>query len=648
MPEYKSDDDYDIRQEELRQDIHYIREYWTPRNQLVEEFRRYMSGRNLVKAPVGVKYTIKTQHTYVLPALVNEKVSRFMSIPEIQAIPFDSIDPEGRELSTEIERWINVQQYEMERVSGGNVWDKVTLDAILLDCGVERIDRNPMHFWPEMVAHEGTEYQYNGEARDNYKKDKGSCLRTTYVPLEYTFPLYDGSFLSENFEYEQRSLDAVLKAFPDTSRQLSHLKDDNKTKDIILVHHTTPYHHAIYAIDPSSGGYTNQMRNDRENVWLGNTGELVYLYHYAHNLCRDPHNYVSGRFGGWQTSEGGILDIGKGILHLNETLDELNTQIYTNIRATKWPSFVFKVDPEKRGFNEKGPPKAPVVPEGGDITMYVGEELTPLMQAQEDPVLSWYYGILQSQITRLGGNPALFGENQPGVRTGYQQALQIAEAEGVDKKLEEHLAQGVINRATIICQHIKALDEKVWVFYTEKKQGKKTGRYLSLDPKDLTPMPRFDARVRKPRPVDFIAALRAAKEASDERQGKGPLLSDDTILSDILARDEPDVERKKKLVEAMQNKILASGVLDQRIGDALNIRLAQDAAPTVNPGMAGQVNSAMLQAIQGMTPNSVGQGGVNPQTLSATMAPGLPPGPVTNDSQPENRIGEDVSRAEML
>ena len=610
-----------------------------------------MSGRNTVNAPTVTKYTIKVVHTYVLATLVNEKLSRFLSIPEVQVIPNDEIDPEGREHSTRIERGLNVMQSEMERLGDGAVWDRVLLDAILLDGGVERIDRSPRHFWPELVAKEGTADQLTDLKREAYKKEMGIPIRATYVPLEYVYPIYDGSFVTQNFEYEIRSLESILRAYPENSRELSHLREDRKTKDLYVLHVSDAKHHAIYAMLNNKGNLSEQLRNNRELEKP--EGELIYLDSYEHKLGRVPYNFVSGRFGGWKTSEGGIVDIGKGILHHNEILDELATQVYTNIRATKWPAWKFYVDPEKRGFNEKGPPKPPVVAEGGDITMYVGEDLQPLQQPQEDPVVSWFYTLMQGQLTRLGGNPALFGESQPGVRTGYQQALQISEAEGVDAKLESHLAQGVVNRATLIALHIRALNEEVYCHYTQTKKGKKTGSYIRVDPEDLTPMPRFEARVRKPRPVDFIAAIRAAIDASSEREGKGPLLSDDTILSDILAREAPDIEYKKKLMERGKIKILESGLLEKRVGDALNIKMAQESAPQIDPNMVPGVDPALIQAIQMIVQQSLGQGGINPATLNATVvnpnqSPGMRPGPVATDPQPENRIGEEVNRAESL
>lgn len=641
--------DYTPEPEKIKQDLHYIREYWTPRNQFIEKAREHNNGRNAIAAPVNVRFKIKPIHVGALATMVNEKVSRFLFLPKFQAVP-NSIDPEERERTSRIERWLKAAQYEMERVSDGDVWGRLILDCILIDGGVERIDRAPQHFWPELVNLETTPSALKDETRTNYKKEHGTTLRSTYVPLEYTFPVYDGSVITHNYEYEQRSLASVIRAFPEEGRQLSHLQEDRKHKDIILVHCTDSLYHSIYAVDPSSGGYTNQQRNDRENVWLTSNGELVYLYSYKHNLKRVPYNYVAGRLGGWKTAEGGMLDVGKIILHHNEVLDELGTQIYTNIRATKWPSYKFFVDPEKRGFQEKGPPQAPKMGEGEDITMYVGEDLLPLVEPTEDPVTGWFFGMIQGQMGKLGGNPVLFGENQPGVRTGYQQALQISEAESVDAKLEQHLVQGAITRGTLMMLHARELNEELFAHLTTKgADGRKHGEYISLKPEDLHPIPRLDASVRAPRPVDFLAGLRASREASDDRGGKGPLLSDDTIREEILARDEPDEEYKKILIEKAKTDVIASGVIAQRVGDALNIRLAQNAGPELPPNAAANVDPALLQAIQAVVGQSVGRGGVNPQTLNQTTASGngiLTPGGVPTDSQPEQRLGEDVNASQ--
>ena len=643
--------DYTPEPERLKQDLHYIREYWVPRNELVETTRRYLSGRNVIEAPTRVRYKIKPVHTYVLASVVNEKTARFMSLPGLQVVVSDALDPEERAISSKIERALSAIQYDMELKGDGDVWGRVTLDAILLDCGVERIDRAPQSFWPELAQMQAS--GASDELRAGYKKERGSPLRSTYIPLEYTFPEYDGSVIINNFEIEQRNLRAIVNNPSFDSEGIAELKsrDDNgKVRDILILHHSTQNHHALYAIVPSSGGYTNQVRNDQERVWQ-TTGELVFLHSYEHSLGEVIYNYVSGRFGGWKTSEGGIIDIGKGIVHLNGILDELATQIYTNIRATKWPAFKATLDSEKRGYQEKGPPKAPTMEEGQDVTLFVGEDLVPLFAPVEDPVTSWFFNMVQGQISRLGGNPSLFGESQPGVRTGYQQALQIAEAEGVDAKLEQHMAQGAIKRGTLIMKHVRALDEEVWSHEITKVRGKKFGNYIVMKPEWLSPLPRLDSKVRKPRPVDFLAALRASREASDDRNGKGALLSDITIREEILAREEPDIEEKLVLTESTKNQVIQTGILAQRVGDALNIKLAKEMAPAVDPNMLANIDPAAMQAIQQIAQQSVGQGGINPNLLARTNAQGnttgvLTPGTVPGESQPEQRLGEEVNASQ--
>ena len=637
--------DYKPEPERLLQDIHFLREYWTPRNSLVEESREYLSGRNKIAMPQNTKYKIKPVHTYMLASMVNEKMARYLPQPILQVVVSNALSPEEREQSTLIERALNRIQYEMEIRGDGDVWGRVILDAILLDGGVERIDRAPQTFWPDLPLLQQT--GKSSELLRAYKENQGPPLRSTYVPLEYTFPEYDGSAVVNNFEFEQRNLRGIIDSeeFDSNSRaELRNLAENNKIRDIVIVHHVTREYHCLYAVKNSRGGYTNELRNDRVNIWQ-TTGELLYLYDYRHGLGRVPYNYVAGRFGGWKTAEGGIIDIGKGILHLNSITDELATQIYTNIRATKWPTFKFFVDSEKRGYQEKGPPKPPTVEEGQDITMFVGEDLLPLVEPSEDPVLAWFYNMIEGRASKLGGNPVLFGENQPGVRTGYQQALQISEAESTDNKLEANLAQGAIQRGVITMLHIRQLDEEVFAHEVAKIEGKKYGGYVNIKPEWLSILPRLDAKVRATKPVDFLAALRAAKEASDDRQGKGALLDDMTILEEVLARDEPDIIKRRVRIEAMQNKVLNSGVLEKRVGDALNIKLAQDTAPTVDLATLAQIDPALAQAVQQVAPQSIGQGGINPQTLGgvAGSAAGLPPGSVPTDSQPEQRLGEEVT-----
>ena len=157
-------------------------------------------------------------------------------------------------------------------------------------------------------------------------------------------------------------------------------------------------------------------------------------------------------------------------------------------------------------------------------------------------------------------------------------------------------------------------------------------------------MPRIDASVRRPRPVDFAANIRAAREASDERQGKGPLMSDDTIRADLLSMPAPDVEQHKIRVERQELKIWESGIVDTKVMEALNIKLTVAGIPT-------DVNAANASPAAAEAANQLVSG--QPQTnTNGAINGNVPPSPVplasgqpTGMSQPEANAGKEIAGA---
>jgi hypothetical protein len=278
--------------------------------------------------------------------------------------------------------------------------------------------------------------------------------------------------------------------------------------------------------------------------------------------------------------------------------------------------------------------------------MFVGESLEAVFQATDDPMVTWAFNTLQEQLNRLGGSPALFGDRSPGVETGYHQSLQITQAEHLDDKVEQHLAQGAIVRATIVLQHVIALGQKVSVHHvTTDGQGNKQGKYLWLDPSGLNPLPRLDAQVRKPRPVDFAASLRTAREASDDRGGMGPLLPDRVIATEILGRTQPDEDKRLIRTEREQNRLIESGVLADKIAEQLNLKLATEGGEELAPEEVASADpalkAAMAQVNRDQAPNA---GGVSTDRIvdQGRGNVALPTGMPTGQSQPEQAAGQEL------
>lgn len=645
----------------------FLTNYWINRNNFIKAAREANAGLNKIEAPVSAQYKVKTVHSYTLAALMNEKTSRYSQLPVIQVVPDDDLDDEGRAKSTRIERALNIGAYEIERQSDGDVWSRVVEDAHFLDEGVEQIVRAENAFWTALVTDNedgGKLYPLmvvgddgklkSGAKREAYKKTHGVPIYKRYVPLEHFYPQYDGPTLIEAFDVETRSVRSVLnnplfkdavalKQLPDSSR------DGGISAKVQIVQYVNSNWHAYYLASAVSMSGSNWDRWPQVVINQPYSGRLQLLYSYEHKLGRSLYNCVGGRFGGWKTSVNRIEGVGKGLLELAQADDELISQVATNVRAKYWPSLNFKMDPNLRGYGTGGStPDAPAVKEGEPIVTFIGEEILPIFKSDEDPMTMWLHDTIQGQIGKLGGSSVLFGGRSPGVDTGYHQALQTTQAESLDEKVEQHISSGATQEATLFLLHCKALNERVYMHYVEQDAilPKKTGKYVYLDPEDLVPMPRMDAQVRKPRPMDYIAALRAAKEASDDRQGKGPLLSDDTIRSDILAVQGPDIELQKIEIESQKREIIASGVLSAKIGERINVKLAKSGMPNVSPEQIQKADPSLIAAIQQGQGPAATMGGTSPQLLGDVAqqagGAGLPPGPMPGDPEEQNRLGEAV------
>lgn len=627
---------------EVRSGLSFVLEYWRPRNQYIEKVREMIAGKNTIKAPVNTPYTIQTYHTYMLTAAINEKHSRFLHLPTVQVVPPPSADlHQDRTESDELEIAFSACMYEMERNGSGDVWGRVLRDAIALDEGVELIERAPAAFWPSLVmkdAKGNPMYPMESDAETAYKVSKGVPIRSLYVPLEDYFPIYEGPTVVEAYHIEQRSVRSVLKnpLFNTAQLQMSHASADELKTSMAIVRYCNQEIYAYYAVQNSGTDPTTKLT--LENLGAANP---ILLYAYPHGLGRVMYNSVSGRFGGWRTNNNEIESVGKAAVDLNAKADDIMSQVLTNIRARYWPTMLHKVDADRRGFAADNNPKAPVVVEGQSVVIYTTEDVEPMFKSEPDETVPYFMGELKGQMSALLGTEVLYGGREPGVDTGYHQNLQITQAEHLDEKMEQHLSWGAISRAEIIARHIVVMDMGKVPIRTpirDEQTGKKSTTIVYLDPRMLNPLPIMDAQVRKPRPVDLAAASRIARDITDERAGKGPLVSDDYAREHILSISQPGIEKRRILVEKMQMNVQMSGVLQQKLLEKINLIQLSSGIPSVNPGeAAGNVDPALADAV-GMlkTPQSAPS-----NSSDVPLTTGQPAGM----AQPEANSGLEIARA---
>lgn len=606
--------------------------FWSRRNAFIRAVRDMVNGRNQIQKPRPSQYVPVEVRSYLLTAAVNEKRARFLPVPEVAVIP-ESIGDERQAQATKLEKAINRAFYELERNGGGNTWEMVKTDAILLDEGVERIERFPGLAWPELVSIDGSptrlEELYGHDknaykkAREEYKKQCGFPMRAVYVPLENFFPINDVPNPVEAFEVEFRSVRSVIsnRMFsPEAKAALlemyGHLSDAQQIRTIIpVVRYSNLWWYGYYVYGSREWGPDTTPNIESIPV----AGVPVLAYAYEHMLGRIPYNQVYGRFGGWRYQTNQIEPVMRALLEINNATDALLSQVATNVRARYWPNLKWKLSPD-RALDGKTPVPPNFNP-GEPIPLYTDEDIEPVFRAEVDPMAQWLYAELVNQFHKIAGSPVLYGDREPGVRTGYHHALQISQAEHLDAILESNMAEGAMRRAELIAAHVKAMNERVWVSAreTHRRSERKYVEWVYLDPQDLYPMPELDARVRRPRSFDITLAVRTAREASaPRRNGAGPLLSDDTIYEQILGIDDPDREKRRIWYQTEIEKLFADDFVTNIIKQRINMRLFEG-APSIPASAGQQIDPALAQAI------SASGGQLSPEVMAAVGAGMVPP-----------------------
>lgn len=646
--EYTSKDIQDLipPENEQRDSLTWLKDYWRTRNDYIRVTKQSHEGLNEIPFPAATQYIAKVIHLGFFTAMQNEKVARYLEAPTFQVVINDPTDDAVVKKSTQIEKFLNTVSYEMERKGEGDVWNRVIMDAHLYDMGVYKMQLAAQTGWRELAEDESRtgkdrKYPKGSDARENYKMERGVPLYRTYTPLDFFLPQWDGSELEFSWELEPRLLSSCIENQLFDREVMREYEDRANSQSLTmpLIHYCNENYYCTYALEPSL--FDPQNPPSWESI---NFSDMRYLYGYRHGLGRSIYNTISGRHGGWKTSTNSIEGVNKIVLGLNQAADTIASQMLTNIRAKYWPTMNWAVDPELRGVQPGGKtPEPPQIPEGGTIVTFKGETLLPVFQPQNDTTVPWMMDLIKDQMGKLGGSNVLYGQGQPGVDTGYHNAQQISQAEHLDEKQEQHIVAGAIQDGTMIMLYCRELGETFYSHYLEPKKksaSRRNGEYIKLDPDDLYPLPRLDARVRKPSPIDFISAVRAARELSDDRQGKGALMADLNIRGEVLSRESPDEEELLVRIQEQKNKLWNNGVIDEKIAMAMNLKLVSNGVPQVGPGDATKVDPALLQAAQAQQQNPSAQaaGAVSPELANnLNIHSG---GMVSQDSQPEARIGE--------
>jgi len=664
MPDYRTDCP---TEEHVRELLPYAIELWRDRNVFIRKIRQIIDGENPVGQPGDAPYSTQVTHNFLLRQAVSEKEARFLPMPIVQAVT-NSVSTTAREEGTQFEDAVNRLQYEMEVQGDGDVWARMIADAIPFDIGVERIEAAPQLSWPEftIVDDNGTPREklsliqpFESEEayrkyREDYKKGAGCPLRSIYVQPEMYLPIREGTTTVETFEVEERSLREVLHNKTYDTAALRAFTANIKSADalrqrVTLVHYSNLNWHAYFALVPSmtvqGSGTVWPKANTPDQIGVG---KPVFLHAYQHGIGRVIYNEMGGRNGGWKGTRNRIEGVINALAQINQDADEISSQVKTNIRNVYWPVLVAHFDMMQRDPTD-GIPKAPIIKEGQSISMWKGEELKPLFLPQENPVLQWFFENLLKQHERLSGSLAVYGQPSPGVDTGFHANLQVSQSEHLDDKLETAFVHAAIQRVHIICGYIRRMDEKLWVHHRmTDEQGRRYGGYIALDPAKLRVMPQLDAIVKRPRPIDYVANIRAAIDASADRHGPGtPLLDDDTIRERLLGEQAPDRIAQKILIQNERQKLLDSGALTEIIKQQMQLDLQKDDQRQITPDQAGAADPALLRTLAQQTSFSdqaAQNGGMPPNNMLALMKgaqqAGVPflPGPGQGQQSPIGNV----------
>lgn len=638
-------------EDELAQRLTALIQFWhSPRNEFIDRVRKAISGENPIVLPKAEGYTPVAAHAHFIAAVAQHLQARFGDFPRLAVLPLGA-GISARKHAERMEAAINSAFYEMGRRGDLTGWSMAALDVAFLSEGVIRLDAAPSAFWPdlvpgadgknrlEMAFEDDTAYRKASEA---HKRKMGPPFRLEYVPLERFYP-EPGRRANEAFEVSYVNLRSLItNPYFDTT-ELEGMDPKMGVaswalrQQVMLVRYSNLRQSAYYAsLGTTRDGAFFPAVEDYEQA---QGGMLIKLREMReHGLNRLPYVRIPGRFGAWEKADNEVEFVTNAMLEVSQTVDELYSQGITNVRRRYWGSLVAYYSPEYRSTDE-GLPEPPNVDEGKSIALWADERLESVPGMENDPLFGFVFGASVQQLQLLGASPAIFGQHQPGVDNGYQHNLQISQAESLQAQLERGLAYGAIDMGTLLLEHVLDIGEVVPIqHHTKDRRDRKYAEYVDLDPKDLDPMPILDAQVVRPRPIDKVAALRAALDATTDRGDKGPLLSDDTVRDEFLIVEDAQLENRKIKVEGAMNKAYASGVLNDKILAKLNLLMARGMAPAGAPNMAN-ADPALVDSLGLIAGESAQMGGIDPGVVQQTIDRGNNGGGnVPGTPQPEQQV----------
>lgn len=547
-------------------------EIYEVRNEWIAKMRAHVNGENKIKVPTDTPYTVMTIHMMSLRAALNERLARFLQVPKYRITPPGWSDPAQNYASTN-ERALNEMMYWIRRQKDD--YGRCIADVLTFEGGCMRWEPNTMAAWPRLMVDayneddvvkevrlQGGDEEKQKRERERYKQSLGNDSLTklfshTYVPFECYYPFPEGGEKPEDIEIEFRSVRKILESKLFSKQAMSALAaqvDDEfvSLRDVApIVRYCDDKIYAYYLIPEVFKPSKDQtlIRTLTEKFKDKTPQHMSLLYYYEHSAGLSLYTEYTGSEGGWTAGSNEKL-IGKlrALEELNSARDDLASQEYTTIRNLQWPKMVVKQKMERpaQPLNDNDPRK--VATHGtGNIYLYEGEEIGPMFQGFENPLLRGFKGDVIEGLSKLTGAPGLFGMHQSGVEGGFQEATLLQQADSVFARTEANIVTSSVNDAIVVLSLIRAMGEKVWVRVPAKSaEGRKYFQTLCIDPNQLEPMPVIDAIVKAPPAADQRQQLANYAAAVADISGPGtaamtPVAAREAYLN-IEQPDEMDMQ----------------------------------------------------------------------------------------------------------
>lgn len=668
--------------EYIAESIPELFEIYEERNEWIERMRMHVNGTNKIQVPTDTPYTVMPVRMMSLRAALNERLARFLPAPKYRVTPPGWSNP-AQEYASELEHATNELIYWVRRWNDD--YGRTISDVLTFEGGAMRWEPNAMAAWPRlMVDIDGEDditrsvevdededekevMKKKAAAREKYKQSLGNdslpkLFTHSYVPYECYYPFPETGAPKEVIEIEFRSVRKILdnKLFSQESRDLlRHALTENRVslRDVApIVRYCNCHVYAYYLIPevfkPSKDTTLVKMLTDRfkERAPQG----MALLYYYEHNAGIPLYSNWAGSEGGWTTGSNENL-IGKlrALAELNTARDELASQEFTGIKNTMWPRMVIKQNEDRpaQPLADNDPRK--IATNGsGNIHLYSGEEIAPMIQSQENPLLRGFKSDVIEGISKLTGAPGLFGMHQSGVEGGFQEATLLQQADSQFARTEANIVTAAVNDIIILLSLIRAIDEKVWVrVEAETPEGRKYYKSICIDPEQLEPMPVIDAMVKAPPAADQRQQLANYAAATADITGPGTAAMDrNTAREQYLNIEQPDEMEMRVLLQAIMDQV-APERLAQEIGkkyDFMTVEEQKALANSVNMDpMAALTADPALAAQMGAFNNAAPPPGEammeTPLMPNAAGTQGMGGGPITGLAQPgqtEGRIDQ--------